>query len=85
MAQRKRTTVTARQIKAARALLGWSQRDLSKKSGVSLPTIAKRELDDGEFGGREATRERLLAAFNREGLTFLNAAELGVTLRARRR
>jgi|HubBroStandDraft_6_1064221.scaffolds.fasta_scaffold180410_2 transcriptional regulator with XRE-family HTH domain len=85
MAQRKRTTVTARQIKAARALLGWSQSELSKKSGVSLPTIAKREMDDGELGGREATHERLLAAFNREGLTFLNAAELGVTLRARRR
>jgi transcriptional regulator with XRE-family HTH domain len=75
--------VTVRQLKAARALLDWSQRDLSKKSGVSLPTIANLERDEGELGGSEATRKKLLAAFNRAGLKFLNAAELGVTLRAK--
>ena len=77
--------VTARQLKAARALLGWSQRDLSEKSGVSLPTIASLEQDEGELGGREATRKKLFAAFDRAGLTFLNAAELGVILRPKGR
>jgi transcriptional regulator with XRE-family HTH domain len=77
--------VTVRQLKAARALLGWSQTDLSKKSGVSLPTIASLEQAEGELRGREATRKKLFAAFNRAGLTFLNAVELGVTLRAKRR
>lgn len=31
------------QMKAARALLGWSQADLSERSGVSLPTIKRME------------------------------------------
>jgi transcriptional regulator with XRE-family HTH domain len=75
--------VTVRQLKAARALLGWSQRDLAEKSGVSLPTIASWEQDEGELGGRDATRKKLFAAFKRAGVKFLNAAELGVTLRSR--
>jgi hypothetical protein len=56
-----------------------------KKSGVSLPTIAGFEQDEGELGGRDATRRKLFAAFKRAGLMFLNAAELGVTLRTKRR
>ena len=76
---------TGKETEAARALLGWSPRDLSKKSGVSLPTIAGLEQDEGELGGRDATRRKLFAAFKRAGLMFLNAAELGVTLRTKRR
>ena len=40
--------VSIRQIKAARALLGWSQETLAKASGVSIPTVKrleKRRLD----------------------------------------
>ena len=33
----------AAQIRAARALLGWSQPALAKASGVSLPTIVRME------------------------------------------
>ena len=36
---------TGKETEAARALLGWSQRDLSKKFEVSLPTIAGLEQD----------------------------------------
>jgi DNA-binding XRE family transcriptional regulator len=35
--------ITVRQMKAARALLAWSQGDLAKASGVSEPTIARLE------------------------------------------
>ncbi len=35
--------MTADQMRAARALLGWSQAQLSEKSGVSLPTIKRME------------------------------------------
>jgi DNA-binding XRE family transcriptional regulator len=77
--------VTVRQMKAARALLGWSQTDLSEKSRVSLPTIGNLERDEGLLGGREDTRRRLLAAFKRAGIVFLNVEELGVTLRKAKR
>jgi hypothetical protein len=41
-----------RQVKAARALLGWSQQDLARASGVSEPTIGRLEAADGVLGGR---------------------------------
>ncbi len=35
------------QIKAARALLGWSQEQLAAVSGVSIPTVKRLEAADG--------------------------------------
>lgn len=52
-------SITIRQVKAARALLGWSQSDLARHSGVSEPTIARLEAADGELGGREETIQRI--------------------------
>jgi hypothetical protein len=43
------------------------------------------ERDEGLLGGREDTRRRLLAAFKRAGIVFLNVEELGVTLRKAKR
>jgi DNA-binding XRE family transcriptional regulator len=37
------TTVTAKQIRAARALLDWSQTTLSERSHVGVKTIQKME------------------------------------------
>ena len=64
--------VTTRQIKAARALLGWSQADLAEELGVSEPTIARLESIDGELGGREVTAQKLQAAIERAGVAFLD-------------
>jgi transcriptional regulator with XRE-family HTH domain len=35
--------IDAAQMRAGRALLGWSQTDLAERSGVSLPTIKRME------------------------------------------
>lgn len=35
--------ITARQMKVARTLLDWSQPELAKASGLSLPTIQRME------------------------------------------
>ena len=43
--------VSIRQIKAARALLAWSQEELAEKSGVSTPTVKRLESSDGPLGG----------------------------------
>jgi ribosome-binding protein aMBF1 (putative translation factor) len=37
------TMITPRQIRAARALLGWSQQQLADKAIVSLNAVAKRK------------------------------------------
>ena len=62
--------VTTRQIKAARALLAWSQADLADRSGISEPTVARLESADGELGGREDTAQRLRAAIEAAGVEF---------------
>lgn len=79
--------VTTRQVKAARALLGWSQSDLAQESGVSEPTVARLESMDGDLGGRKLTAEKIRTAIERAGVTFIdeNGGGSGVRLRKRSR
>ncbi len=77
--------VTTRQIKAARALLAWSQADLARHSKVSEPTIARLESFDGELGGREETGEKIVRAIEKAGVEFIFANGGGAGVRLRRR
>ena len=77
--------VSNRQIKAARALVGWSQERLTAASGVSLPTVPRLESTDGLLGGRQGTRERLIAALARAGVVFINEDDQGAGVRLRAR
>jgi transcriptional regulator with XRE-family HTH domain len=58
----------ARQIKAARALLGWYQEDLAHASGLSVATIRNLELG---FIARSDTMTRVRGAFEENGLEFM--------------
>jgi predicted transcriptional regulator len=82
-----RGKITVRQVKAARALLGWSQTDLADKSGVSEPTIARLESVDGEMGGRPLTSTKVRRALEVGGIEFIdeNGGGPGVRLRKVRR
>jgi predicted transcriptional regulator len=75
--------VTVRQVKAARALLGWSQGDLASHSTVSEPTIARLEAEDGPLGGRPDTAAKIIHALVTAGIEFIpeNGGGLGVRLR----
>ena len=79
--------VSVRQIKAGRALLGWSQSDLASESGISEPTIARLESVDGKLGGREATVQRIRAALEKAGIQFIeeNGGGPGVRLRKKQK
>ena len=76
---------TIRQVKAARALLGWSQSDLARHSGISEPTIARLESAEGQLGGRGATVERIRSALERSGIEFIDENGGGPGVRLRRR
>lgn len=75
--------VSVRQVKAARALLGWSQDEMAKRSGVSIPTVKRLEAEDGELGGRPSTGEALVGALETAGAIFVdeNGEGPGVRLR----
>lgn len=64
--------VSIRQIKAARALLDWSQSDLASASGVSEPTIKRLEAADNELGGRADTVDKIIAALEHAGVKFID-------------
>ena len=74
--------VSIRQIKAARALLAWSQEELAAASGVSIPTIKRLEAGDGPIGGRSETASKIRAALQRAGVDFIDDGGSGVRLRS---
>jgi transcriptional regulator with XRE-family HTH domain len=76
--------LSIREIKAARALLGWSQDDLAAHSGVSQPTIGRLEAEGGEIGGRVETEQKIRRALEKAGIEFLNGDQPGVRLKKRR-
>lgn len=75
--------LSIRQVKAARALLAWSQHDLANASGVSYPTIARLEKHDGDLGGRASTISAIRTALETSGVEFIekNGGGEGVRLR----
>jgi predicted transcriptional regulator len=71
--------ITSAQMRAARALLGIDQKDLSELSGVSLPTIQRMEASDGQVRGMIDTLVKVVAALDRAGLALIgdNATSTG--------
>ena len=75
---------TIRQIKAARALLGWSQSDLARHSGISEPTIARLESAEGVLGGRGETIRKIRAALETNGIELIEENRTGEGVRFRK-
>lgn len=75
--------VSIRQIKAARALLDWSQEQLAAAAHVSVPTIKRLEANDGPLGGRSDTGNKIRDALQAAGVDFIseNGGGVGVRLR----
>ncbi|MEP9353486.1 transcriptional regulator [Xanthobacter sp. KR7-65] len=72
--------VNGRQIKAGRALLGWSRGDLAERAGVTADTVKVVEKDAGTLDALASTRARLCAVLEGEGVAFLNAGSMGVQI-----
>lgn len=77
--------VSIRQIKAARALLAWSQEELASAASISIPTIKRLESQEGVLGGREETVLKIQSALENAGVQFIeeNGGGPGVRLRKR--
>ncbi|WP_046863928.1 helix-turn-helix domain-containing protein [Microvirga massiliensis] len=70
------------QIRAARALLRWEQKDLASASGVSLPTIKRLESKPGPINAHGLTLQALRRALESAGIEFIpeNGSGPGVRL-----
>jgi len=74
------------QLRAGRALLGISSKELSDLSGVGWATIRRLEIADGDPGGRDATLIKLKRALEAEGIEFIGdpVKSPGVRLKPKR-
>lgn len=71
--------ITARQIRAARALLGWSQQQLADKAIVSHNALAR--LEKGSVDSRVSTINAVQKALTKAGVEFLSADQKGEGVR----
>ena len=63
--------ITARQSRAARALLGWTQETLADKAQVALTGLKRRESQNG-LEVFESTRDQVRRALEAAGIVFLS-------------
>lgn len=71
--------ITARQIRAARALLGWSQQQLADRAIISLNALNRLERE--EVDPRVSTLMAVHKALREAGVEFLSAGEKGEGVR----
>jgi transcriptional regulator with XRE-family HTH domain len=62
--------ISSCQIKAARALLGWSASYLAKVCDVGVATIRRYELQDGVPGANARVLKSIEDAFVKAGIEF---------------
>ncbi len=63
--------ITARQSRAARALLGWTQETLADKAQISLTALKRLESASG-LDVYETTRDQVRRAFEGAGIVLLS-------------
>lgn len=66
--------ITARQTRAARALLGWTQETLAERALVSLTALKRLESRDGKRV-YESTDDQVRRALEAVGIVFLTTAQ----------
>lgn len=78
--------ISSEQIRAARALLRWEQKDLAAASTVSLPSIKRLESQPGILSAQPRTIAALVGAIQDAGVIFVaeNGEGAGVRLRKRK-
>ena len=73
--------ITSDQIRAARALLRWSGKDLAEKTGLGFSTLMRLEVLDGVPSAQAKTLENIQKAFENAGIEFIGTPENGAGVR----
>lgn len=75
--------ITSDQIRAARAMLRWSGKELAEKSGLGFSTLMRIEVLDGVPGTHVKTLEAIKRTFEAAGIEFIGTPESGAGVRWR--
>jgi len=74
--------ITGAQVRAAKALIGWSGNDLAQKAGVGLSTIRRIEGCDGVLEAASIkTLQAIQKALELGGVEFIGSPEEGPGVR----
>ena len=81
--RQEKKALTSAQIRAARALIRWSAEDLARQSAVSLRTIRRAELAEGDTSMTSPNDLAIRRALKSAGVEFIdeNGGGPGVRLR----
>ena len=67
--------ITSGQIKAARALVGWTARDLAAKAEIGFSTLIRLESADGVPAGNIKTIDAIKKALEEVGIEFIGTPD----------
>jgi transcriptional regulator with XRE-family HTH domain len=75
--------ISSSQIRAARALLGWSGKELAEQSGVGITTLRRYELQEGIPSANTTVLMSIKLFLEQAGIEFTGdpLVNPGVTLR----
>jgi transcriptional regulator with XRE-family HTH domain len=73
--------ITSDQIRAARALLRWSGKDLAEKTGLGFSTLMRLEVLEGVPTAQAKTLETIQKALEKAGIEFIGSPEEGAGVR----
>ena len=75
--------ITGAQMRAARALVGWSADDLARRSRLDIATVSRAEMQNGLVAATPDNARAIRAALEAAGVEFIpeNGGGAGVRLR----
>lgn len=76
--------ITSEQLRGARAMLRWEQKQLSEASGVSIPTIKRMEAGVGAVRGTYENVSAVRHALEAAGVEFIDSSSGGPGVRLRK-
>lgn len=77
--------ITAEQIRAARSVLGWTNAELSERSGVATATLKRYEAANGVPKSRKDSLHRIQSVFEAAGIEFVGSPDDAPGIRIHRK
>ena len=75
--------ITSGQIRAARAMLKWTGKELAASSGVAFSTLMRLETGEGVPAAQAKTLALIQKTFEAAGIEFIGTPESGAGVRFR--
>ncbi|WP_246704018.1 helix-turn-helix domain-containing protein [Rhizobium sp. P38BS-XIX] len=75
--------ITGTQLRAARAMIHWSAKDLAQAAGIGVATVSRAEVEDGVPSVTSANLKAMQLALEAAGIEFIpeNGGGVGVRLK----